>query len=78
MGQILHQSQEVLYVVEHPGASPFTDALHFISIRMYSLAIYYMTEAFQLSKDQLYTYSERDGGLLTVGIRFQGVFHVLQ
>ena len=47
MGQIQHQSQEALYVIEHPGASPFMDALHFISIRVYSSVIYYMTEAFK-------------------------------
>ena len=62
MGQILHQSQEALYVIERPGASPFTDALyvverpgvspftdalHFISICVYSSVIYYMTKAFQ-------------------------------
>ena len=33
--------------IECPGTSPFTDALHFVSIHMYSLVIYYMTEAFQ-------------------------------
>ena len=47
MGQILHQSQEAFYVVKRPGTPPFTDVLHFVSIRMYSLVIYYMTEAFQ-------------------------------
>ena len=47
MGQILHQSQEVLYVIKRPGMPPFTDALQFVSIHVYSLAIYYMTEAFQ-------------------------------
>ena len=47
MGQILHQSQEMLHVVKRPGTSPFTDALHFITIRVYSSVIYYMTEAFQ-------------------------------
>ena len=47
MGQILYQSQEVLYVIKRPGASPFMDALHFISIHVYSSVIYYMTEAFQ-------------------------------
>ena len=47
MGQVLHQSQEVLDVVECPGTSPFTDALHFICICMYSSAIYNMTKAFQ-------------------------------
>ena len=47
MGQILHHSQEALHVIKHPGVSPFMDALHFISIRMYSLVIYYVTEAFQ-------------------------------
>ena len=46
MGQVLHQSQEALYVVKRPGMSPFTDALHFVSIHMYSSVIYYMTEAF--------------------------------
>ena len=30
MGQIVHQSQEALYVVERPGASPFTDALYVV------------------------------------------------
>ena len=53
MGQILHQSQEMLHIVKCPGMSLFMDALHFVSIRVYSLVIYYMTEAF-LSKDQLY------------------------
>ena len=47
MGQVLHQSQEVLFVVKCPGMSPFMDVLHFVSICMYSLVIYYMTEAFQ-------------------------------
>ena len=47
MGQILHQSQEALHVIKCPGTSPFTDALHFISICVYSSVIYYMTEAFQ-------------------------------
>ena len=47
MGQVLHQSQEALYVIKHPGMPPVTDALHFVSIRMYSSVIYYMTEAFQ-------------------------------
>ena len=47
MGQVLHQSQEALYIVKHPGTSPFMGALHFVSIGVYSLVIYYMTEAFQ-------------------------------
>ena len=47
MGQVLHQSQETLDIIECPGMSPFTDALHFVGIRVYSLVIYYMTEAVQ-------------------------------
>ena len=47
MGQVLHQSQESLYVVKRPGMSPFMDVLHFVSIHVYSSVIYYMAEAFQ-------------------------------
>ena len=47
MGQVLYQSQESLYIIKHPGMSPFTDVLHFVSICVYSSVIYYMTDAFQ-------------------------------
>jgi hypothetical protein len=47
MGQILDYSQEALDIVECPETSPFTDALHFISVCMYSSVIYYMAKAFQ-------------------------------
>ena len=47
MGQVLHQSQETLYIVKRPGMPPFTDVLHFVGIYVYSLVIYYMTKAFQ-------------------------------
>ena len=65
MGQVLHHSQETLYIVKRPGTSPFTDALHFVSIHMYSSVIYHMTKAFQsLSVKVNFTLAKKEMGSL--------------